>query len=757
MFLHIVCLLSLAVALPSNVATSPKPGCESTCGNLQVPYPFGIGIGSNCSMSSDFDIYCNTTDNPPRAYLTRAASPFEVVKISETNIYVKNWRQQQIVACYASREYFSLEIDYFANSPYTLSDANQLTVFGCDDLAIGQHLSSDSNYSAYGAGTSCAPYCESREVSGGTGSCPGNGCCQTSISKGKKFMMTRLINMERNWQRRKLFSCSFLSLGMMNITGFTFRLSDLNDSTFLNKYPAFTDIPLVLDWRIGSQNCSEMLSSSSYACKENSYCDDSLAGVRGYNCRCMKGYEGTPYLSPGCHDINECKNSPCHSNGICINTPGSFHCYCPNGYYGDGSKNGAGCIRMPGSNSKVAIGASLGAGMGFLLQLLTCFWLLKFLKKRKNKKQKEEFFKRNGGLLLQQQISKHEDILEKTRLFTAKDLDMATDHFNESRILGQGGQGTVYKGMLSDGKLVAVKKSKLVDENQVEQFINEVVILSEINQRNVVKLLGCCLETEVPLLVYEFISNGTLFDLIHDDSAEFPFLWNMRLKIAVEVAGALAYLHYATSVPIYHRDIKSSNILLDEKYVSKVSDFGTSRSIEVDKTHLTTLVKGTFGYLDPEYFQSSQFTEKSDVYSFGVVLVELLTGKRPISSDRTEEERSLATRFLLCMERNNLETILNSQVLEQGKREELTAVAKVAQRCLNLNGKNRPTMKEVAMELESIKMSQTLSTSVETTFEGVRLLNGELAMLPDADYTWTSISESTFTSSDVTPFMTKTF
>lgn len=104
MFLHMACLLSLAVAIPSNAVTSPKPGCESTCGNLQVPYPFGVGIGSNCSMSSDFDIYCNTTYNPPKAYLPRAASPFEVVNISETKIYVKNWRQQQIVACYARKK-----------------------------------------------------------------------------------------------------------------------------------------------------------------------------------------------------------------------------------------------------------------------------------------------------------------------------------------------------------------------------------------------------------------------------------------------------------------------------------------------------------------------------------------------------------------------------------------------------------------------------------------------------------------------------
>ncbi|KAJ6934389.1 wall-associated receptor kinase-like 22 isoform X2 [Populus alba x Populus x berolinensis] len=324
---------------------------------------------------------------------------------------------------------------------------------------------------------------------------------------------------------------------------------------------------------------------------------------------------------------------------------------------------------------------------------------------------KRTFFKRNGGLLLQQQLSSNHVSVQKTKIFTSKELERATDRFNENRILGQGGQGTVYKGMLEDGRIVAVKRSTIVGEEKLEEFINEVVILSQINHRNVVKLFGCCLETEVPLLVYEFISNGNLFQYLHNfyQNEDFILSWEMRLQIAIEVAGALSYLHSAASIPIFHRDIKSANILLDDKYRAKVSDFGSSRSMAIDQTHLTTNVQGTFGNVDPEYFQSSQLTDKSDVYSFGVVLVELLSGKKPIISSTSQERRSLATHFIALMEENRLFDILDVQVKEGCLEEEIMAVANLAKRCLNVSRKHRPTMKEVSAELERIGLLQRKS------------------------------------------------
>ncbi|KAJ4721479.1 putative Kinase [Melia azedarach] len=357
----------------------------------------------------------------------------------------------------------------------------------------------------------------------------------------------------------------------------------------------------------------------------------------------------------------------------------------------------------------------IGLGLGFLGVFLFGCQLYRILKKRRYKKQKQKLFKQNGGYLLQQRLLSSCGSSERAQIFTAEELERATDNYNQSRFLGQGGFGTVYKGMLPDGRIVAVKRSKAIDyaETQIEQFINEVVILSQINHRNIVKLLGCCLETEVPTLVYEFISNGTLSHHIHGQQYQQEqelgmsrsLSWDDRLRIACEVAAAVAYMHSAASIPIFHRDIKSSNILLDDKYSAKVSDFGTSRAIPNDKTHLTTVVQGTFGYLDPEYFQSSQFTDKSDVYSFGVVLVELVTSKKPICFT-TEEERNLVAHFIALAKEKKLVKILDPRAAKEAKEEDIEAVAQIAMRCLRLNSKKRPTMIQVSAELEELRRSQ---------------------------------------------------
>ncbi|KAF8043611.1 hypothetical protein BT93_A1820 [Corymbia citriodora subsp. variegata] len=447
--------------------------------------------------------------------------------------------------------------------------------------------------------------------------------------------------------------------------------------------PYMESVPVILDWGLNKVALNMLgltyypapdVTSYSYRCgsaSDSSYLNSENSTTQ---CACYHGYDGNPYLQEGCQ-------------GTCVDIPGSNTC-------------------SPGSNQLMfmIIGVSLALGLPFM-SIYSCK-LYGVIKLKRKIKLREKFFKKNGGLLLQQQLYSRERNVEKTTLFRVEELEKATDKFNERRMLGRGGQGTVYKGMLADGRIVAIKKPKVIDEGQLEQFINEVVILSQINHRNVVKLLGCCLETEVPLLVYEFIPNGTLSQYIDNQSDEFPLAWDMRLQIAVEVAGALCYLHSASSIPIYHRDIKSTNILLDEKYKAKVADFGISRSVAVDQTHLTTRVHGTFGYMDPEYFQSSKFTEKSDVYSFGVVLAELLTGQKPICLARSEEDRSLVTYFIAAMNENRLFDTIDPRVVDEAKKEEITAVAYLTKRCLNMSGRRRPTMKQVTVELEGIRISR---------------------------------------------------
>jgi len=327
--------------------------------------------------------------------------------------------------------------------------------------------------------------------------------------------------------------------------------------------------------------------------------------------------------------------------------------------------------------------------------------------KRKLIKLKQKFFQQNGGFILLQKLSTREDTSQSAQIFTEKELKKATNNYDESLIIGKGGFGTVFKGVLPDNRIVAVKKSRIIDANQIEQFINEVVILSQINHRNVVKLLGCCLETEVPSLVYEFVSHGTLFEYIHytKDKINNP-TWETRLRIAAETAESLSYLHSSASIPIIHRDVKSTNILLDDNYTAKVSDFGASKLVPLDQTEIATVVQGTLGYLDPEYMQTHQLTEKSDVYSFGVVLAELLTGDKPLDFNRPEETISLAMHFLSCLKQDKLFEAIQVGILNDDNKGEIKEVAILAAKCLRLRGEERPSMKEVAMELDGIRLKE---------------------------------------------------
>ncbi|KAK7302024.1 hypothetical protein RJT34_12903 [Clitoria ternatea] len=291
--------------------------------------------------------------------------------------------------------------------------------------------------------------------------------------------------------------------------------------------------------------------------------------------------------------------------------------------------------------------------------------------------------------------------IEGVRAFTYGELSSATNNFSSSAQVGQGGYGKVYKGILSDGTMVAIKRAQEGSLQGEKEFLTEISLLSRLHHRNLVSLLGYCDEESEQMLVYEFMPNGTLRDHISVTAKE-PLTFAMRLKIALGAAKGLAYLHTEADPPIFHRDVKASNILLDSKFAAKVADFGLSRLAPVPDLegvvpgHVSTVVKGTPGYLDPEYFLTHKLTDKSDVYSLGIVFLELLTGMQPISHGK-----NIVREVNVAYHSGVIFSIIDGRMGSYPS-EQVEKFLTLALKCVEDEPEARPKMVEVVRGLENI-------------------------------------------------------
>ncbi|XP_073013829.1 probable LRR receptor-like serine/threonine-protein kinase At1g67720 isoform X1 [Typha latifolia] len=322
-------------------------------------------------------------------------------------------------------------------------------------------------------------------------------------------------------------------------------------------------------------------------------------------------------------------------------------------------------------------------------------------------------------------------------LISLAEIEEATHSF--SKKIGQGSFGPVYYGKMKDGEEVAVKVSADPSCHGTQQFINEVALLSRIHHKNLVPLIGYCEEGSQQILVYEYMHNGTLHNHLHDCIKKKNLDWLSRLIIAEDAAKGISYLHNGCNPPIIHRDIKTSNILLDISMRAKVSDFGLSRQIGESVTHISSFARGTVGYLDPEYCANHQFTDKSDVYSFGVVLLELISGRKPISVEDYGSEQNIVHWARSLIHKGDITSIIDPSLLGAFKVESVWRIAEIAVLSVELHGILRPSMQDVelaiqdAIKIERGDRSMPESSSSSSTFPPFReqFSTETLKLVPD--------------------------
>ncbi|XBH66050.1 hypothetical protein VPH35_119522 [Triticum aestivum] len=672
-------ILEAAAAEQDEQEPITLPGCPNRCGNISIPYPFGMKPGC---FREGFQVTCNDSFNPHRAYLANSGVNQHINEVYfrvETE-WSKVWNRSVDKTAF---ELIDISVAKGEARAYTavssICSQNQT-----DYLSKNQHMELGKKMSPFllsvvrniliGVGwnvqTIVYTYPWSPPVDGNSrekfilsclsdlgarqflkyatnGSCKGRGCCEAALPEA--FPITELALTFSLGPTNTLFETNPCSYAMVvERSWYNFSTPDM----YGNEQPP-----------------------RDYACVSgNSSCVNAISS-HGYVCKCWDHYDGNPYIANGCQDIDECKLRdlyPCSTDGICKNTLGGYDCPCKPGMKGDGVK-GTCTDKFPAA-ARVILG---GIGGVFVIAAISLLILL-----HKEKKKTREFYEKNGGRTL-----------EKANFIKLFEKEKLKPILKRSNFLGKGGFGEVYKGILNN-EPVTVKKpiSGSVLEN--EQFANEVIIQSQVIHKNIVRLIGCCLEVDAPILVYEFLCNGSLDDILHGNN-KVPLNLGLRLSIAAESADGLVYMHSKTNTKILHGDVKPANILLDDKYVPKISDFGISRLIARDKQHTGSII-GDMSYMDPVYLQTGLLTEKSDVYSFGVVILELISRKKATHSDGG----SLVNNFLEAYKKEKKATpLFDEEIAVTEDLEILDSLACIAVECLNLDVDQRPWMIDVAERL----------------------------------------------------------
>ncbi|CAH8263203.1 unnamed protein product [Arabidopsis lyrata] len=381
-------------------------------------------------------------------------------------------------------------------------------------------------------------------------------------------------------------------------------------------------------------------------------------------------------------------------------------------------KSGSDSSNRSSSRVHIIAGCVSAAASALVLSLL----FMVFLKRRRSKKTKPDVEGtvwsplplHRGGSSDNRPISQyHNSPLRNLHLgltipFT--DILSATNNFDEELLIGKGGFGDVYKAILPDGTKAAIKRGKTGSGQGILEFQTEIQVLSRIRHKHLVSLTGYCEENSEMILVYEFMEKGTLKEHLYGSNLP-PLSWKQRLEICIGAARGLHYLHSCAEGVIIHRDVKSTNILLDENTIAKVADFGLSKLTirNQDPTNISLNIKGTFGYLDPEYLQTHILTEKSDVYAFGVVLLEVLLARPALDCTLRYEEANLAEWALFCKSEGKIDEILDPSLIGQIETNSLKKFMEIAEKCLKECGDERPSMGDVIWDLEYVLQLQMMT------------------------------------------------